>query len=458
MSLAWFGGSYLAIGQSTGEILLWDWKTGLPFRKLLGHTGAVHSLAFYDSDYLISVSADTTIKIWNIYNGSIIQTIKDHSDTVLSVAILQNGFFVTGSNTGVILIHSFFAKQTFKTTKSPAIQDKSSYKKKALYTIRDESQINSLISLGNGLLASGSPDNLIRIWNVTAKSFIKSLKGHSDNIAALVLLENGDLISASSDKTILVWSLNSGMILKNISGHESSILSLALLENGQLAVGLANGKIIIRNSDLDTVASTLSAHTGPVTTLLEININNAQFLASASSKEAKVYVWNVETGSNKFISLKDNVRSLAQLKDGRLAIGTDKKVNIIDLKDPSNPDIELAGHSGAVLALAVLENGVLVSSSADKTVLLWKKKTNGRLENILTFSHQVSSLVALNTGDIQFALSDTGNKELVFYEIEFNQNDFVEEGRLDAKAELKKSFTDMKGYKTSTKSITNSAF
>ena len=440
MSLAWSGGKYLAVGQSTGEILLWDWKTGSPYRKLLGHTGAVYNLAFYDNANLISGSVDTTIKIWNIYDGSTKQTIKDHSDAVLSMAILQNGYFGTGSNNGVILIHSFFVKPSPKITKPSASLAKSVYRKKAVYTISTKDiQINCFVSLGNGFLASGSADKLIRIWNLEAKSFIGSLKGHSADITSLVVLENGDLVSASLDKTILVWSLSNGTILKNISNHESAIISLALLKNGQLAVGLANGKISIRSTDLDTVVTTLSAHAGPVSTLLEIKINDAEFLATASSKEAKVYVWDIKTGSKKLISMKANVRSLAQLKDERLAVGTEEnEIAIIDLNDPSNTEIELAGHSGAVSALAVLENGVLVSSSADKTVLLWKKKTsNSRFERILKFPHHVSALIALNTGAFQFALSDTENKELVLYEIEFVENDSGDkEQSLDAKSEL----------------------
>lgn len=430
MSLAFSENNYEAIGKSTGEILLWNKNTDLPFRKLLGHTGAVYSLAFYDDAYLISGSADNTIRIWHIYNGTVIQTINDHSDIVLSVAILQNGFFGSGSNNGVILIHSFFEKPTTQTTKRPTTLFKTTskpvIKKKAVYTITEvKSPIICLVSLGSDLLASGSVDFLIRIWNLTTKSYIRSLEGHSNNITSMVGLENGNFASGSLDKTILVWSLSSGNILKNISGHESSIISLALLKNGQLAVGLANGKILIRNLDLDTVVSTLIAQTGPVTTLLVIYIKEIEFLASASSKEAKVFVWDVESRSKRIINLKAKVRALSQLKDGRLAIGTEKNAVVIhDLNDQKNPDIELVGHNGAVLALAVLENGDLVSSSSDKKVLMWKKEAGtSQIKQILKFQHHVSALISVNRQDIKFALSDLENNELVFYEIEFVEND-----------------------------------
>jgi WD40 repeat protein len=64
----------------------------------------------------------------------------------------------------------------------------------------------------NGLIASGSGDSTLKIWNVLTNnssnsnlSLINSLNVHSDIIQSVVLLPDGSLASASEDKTIRIW-------------------------------------------------------------------------------------------------------------------------------------------------------------------------------------------------------------------------------------------------------------
>jgi len=61
----------------------------------------------------------------------------------------------------------------------------------------------------NGLIASGSGDSTLKIWNVLTNnsnlSLINSLNDHSDIIQSVVLLPDGSLASASEDKTIRIW-------------------------------------------------------------------------------------------------------------------------------------------------------------------------------------------------------------------------------------------------------------
>jgi WD40 repeat protein len=61
------------------------------------------------------------------------------------------------------------------------------------------------------LLAAGSNDNLIRIWNPRTGDLIKTLTGHSGSISSLSFIENDRfLLSASMDGTARLWNLKTG--------------------------------------------------------------------------------------------------------------------------------------------------------------------------------------------------------------------------------------------------------
>ena len=66
----------------------------------------------------------------------------------------------------------------------------------------------SLCYLDNGLLASGSRDNSIKIWRISTGKLVTTLKGHSDYVSSLSYLDNGLLASGSSDYSIKIWSLD----------------------------------------------------------------------------------------------------------------------------------------------------------------------------------------------------------------------------------------------------------
>lgn len=73
------------------------------------------------------------------------------------------------------------------------------------------------------------------------------------------------------------------------------------------------------------------------------------------------------------IKLQWECNALAELHDGKIALGcSDMKVRVLD---PVGGDClqTLAGHTGTVHVLAVLPDGKLVSGSSDNTVRVWDK-------------------------------------------------------------------------------------
>ena len=70
-------------------------------------------------------------------------------------------------------------------------------------------RVLSLAALPQGLLASGSYDQTVRVWNVAARTCVAVLQGHTAYVWGLAALPDGRLASGSQDKddVIRVWEL-----------------------------------------------------------------------------------------------------------------------------------------------------------------------------------------------------------------------------------------------------------
>jgi WD40 repeat protein len=70
---------------------------------------------------------------------------------------------------------------------------------------------------GKGLLASGSWDNSIQLWDVSTGNCLKTLKGHISRVNIVNFDGKGLLASGSRDNSIRLWEASSGNCLKTLS-------------------------------------------------------------------------------------------------------------------------------------------------------------------------------------------------------------------------------------------------
>ncbi len=93
--------------------------------------------------------------------------------------------------------------------------------------IGHDSWIAALTLLSNGLLASGSFDGNIMIWNVSEISPLHNLSGHTGPIRGLTVINNEYLASCSYDKTIKLWSLSNYEEVNSWRASDDYILAMA---------------------------------------------------------------------------------------------------------------------------------------------------------------------------------------------------------------------------------------
>jgi WD40 repeat protein/tetratricopeptide (TPR) repeat protein len=283
--------------------------------------------------------------------SSPLRTLEGHSSTVNSLAVLPGGILASGSADSTIKLWNPSTGECLRTLKGHS------------------RQVNSLVVLPGGILASGSEDSTIKLWNPST-GCLRTLKGHSSYVFSLTVLPGGILASGSQDKTIKLWNLSTGECLCTLKGHSSTVNSLAVLPGGILASGSGDGIIKFWNPSTGECLRTLEGHSSYV---FSLTVLPGGILASGSHDKT-IKLWNPSTGEclRTLEGHSHEVRFLAVLPDGTLASGSDDRT--IKLWNPLTGEClrTLEGHSYGVGSLTVLPGEILASGSADKTIKLWK--------------------------------------------------------------------------------------
>ena len=143
-------------------------------------------------------------------------------------------------------------------------------------------------------------ENNIELWDIGTKTQ-QILKGHSDKVISLAFSPNTQVLaSGSMDKTIRLWNVETGTQQHTLTdanwiddkNRNTGITSaLAFNQNGEtLATGTQRGRIHLWNTTTGTKQHTLTAHTQPITRIF-FN-DKAQKLISASHDQT-ILIWNL---------------------------------------------------------------------------------------------------------------------------------------------------------------------
>ncbi len=260
----------------------------------------------------------------------------------------------------------------------------------------------SLVPLSDGRLASGNQLEII-IWDVTTGRIISNL---SENRKSFVLADydQNKIIYATSLHRLIVWDTKEKKIFEEIDspfGHKDTVTALTKLEANEIASGSNDTTIKIWAVDCTDgrhlYKKTLSKHKSTIVSLVKLP---GKKLASAASQDLYIIIWNLETYEPfMFLGYGQKISSLTLLSDGvsLASISNDLTIRLWDTWGMRIVKI-LKGHTDSTfqtckglkaesfcknfpnISLALMEDGRLISGSADKSIIVWHNaKTKSKL-------------------------------------------------------------------------------
>ncbi|WAS90751.1 nSTAND1 domain-containing NTPase [Nannocystis punicea] len=220
-------------------------------------------------------------------------------------------------------------------------------------------------------VVTAAEDHVVRLWQ--GDDAPREFVGHTAKVCTAAFSPDGrTIVSASADGSVRVWAVDGGAP-RVFRGHEGPVLSAAFSPDGRRIVSSgADRTVRVWAVDGDGPPLVLRGHAGPVPWAAWSP--DGRRIAS-TAHDLSTRIWSAESGDEmRSLAGSDHCYVVEWSPDGaQLATAcNDDLARIWHVADPSAPPRLLAGHEGAVMAVAWSRDGRRVlTGSYDATIRVW---------------------------------------------------------------------------------------
>lgn len=389
----------------------------------VGHSASVKAAAISpDSKLAVSVSCAEMIPetvceqgelaLWKLEDGVLIRRWNGHQDWVTDVAFNPDGTLIlSGSMDGTLILWETETSQvlrTFETTNSPILS-------------------LAFVPRSDPLMAvSGLKDGTVALWNVDTGELLRvfsvddpgtpEIEGHTGEVRDVVVSPDGSMVaSGSSDKRIVLWDADTGNLVRVLEGNSTEVNVVLFLP--------PDGKILLSLSQ-DSRFRRWDVATGLETTPVITAVGGIPLCMSPTPDGMTVYlcmrfvwVWNVQQFEGEFWLSdtleqagregEDSLLALAASPDGRFVLAGNTS-GMLWVWNTPNAEIRRFPTDGTALAtIAISADGrTLLTGTHDPCGgIVWNVETGEQVSRFVAEGGQgLSALGAQLTADGQRAM------------------------------------------------------
>ncbi|KAI0642016.1 WD40 repeat-like protein [Trametes meyenii] len=236
---------------------------------------------------------------------------------------------------------------------------------------------------GGKWLATGSADEIIKVWDLRRRKEIGGLMHHEGSITHLEFPSRSHLLSASEDGTLALFRARDWAVLRTLKGHKGRINSVAVHQSCKVALSVGKDRTL-RMWDLMRGKGSASTKLGKEGELVRWSTDGTIFAVQAQNT---IDIYSTEMELLHSITHPSRLNDIRFCKrtDGEgellLAGGEDKKLSVYDVpKDHTKvPSIiaNMIGHTNRVKAVDTIQIALPEGANRPSTTLVCTISSDG---------------------------------------------------------------------------------